>query len=102
MNLVRLSQLQYNIIIQETKKLFGTTVIIRLFGSRVNDKLNGGDIDLFLEFPTKNPDLWKKILRLNTMLQKKLGEQKIDIVAYQQGEDLSDIDKEALKNGIIL
>jgi predicted nucleotidyltransferase len=54
---MRLSQLQHDIIIQETKKMFGISVTIRLFGSRVNDKLKGGDIDLFLEFPNKNPDL---------------------------------------------
>ncbi len=99
---MRLSQLQHDIIIQETKKMFGISVTIRLFGSRVNDKLKGGDIDLFLEFPNKNPDLWKKILHLNTALQKRLGEQKIDIIAHQRGEHLSDIHKEALKNGIIL
>ena len=99
---MRLSQLQHDIIIQETKKLFRTSVTVRLFGSRVNDKLRGGDIDLFLEFPNKNPYLWKKILHLNTALQKRLGEQKIDIIAHQLGEQLSDIHKEALKNGIIL
>jgi len=99
---MRLSQLQHDIIIQETKKQFGTDVTIRLFGSRINDELKGGDIDLFLEFPNNNPNLWQKILRLNTALQKRLGEQKIDIIAHQLGEHLSDIHKEALKNGIIL
>ncbi len=99
---MRLSQLQHAIILQETKKLFGTDVTIRLFGSRINDELKGGDIDLFLEFPNNNPNLWQKILRLNTALQKRLGEQKIDIIAHQLGEHLSDIHKEALKNGIIL
>ena len=87
---MRLSQLQHDIIIQETQKLFGTDVTIRLFGSRINDELKGGDIDLFLEFPNNNPNLWQKILRLNTALQKRLGEQKIDIIAHQLGEHLSD------------
>ncbi len=99
---MRLSKLQHDIIVQETEKLFGTHVTIRLFGSRINDELKGGDIDLFLEFPNNDPNLWQKILRLNTAIQKSLGEQKIDIISHQLGEHLYDIHKEALKNGIIL
>ena len=68
---MRLTQLQHNIIIQETQKLFGTSVIVRLFGSRVDDELKGGDIDLLLEFPNKNPDLWRKMYCVSILFYNK-------------------------------
>ena len=44
----------------------------------------------------------KNVLRFNTILQQKLGEQKIDIIAHQVEESLNYIHKEAIKTGIIL
>ena len=44
----------------------------------------------------------EKILHLNNALQKRLGEQKIDLIAHQPDKPLSEIHKEALRTGIIL
>ena len=99
---MRLSPLQKDIIKQEAKKLFGTNVIVKLFGSRTNDRLKGGDIDLLLELPESCPDLWQKSLRLNTILQKKLGEQKIDIITQCKGQKPQKIHEEASRTGIAL
>ena len=40
-------------------------------------------------------------MRFNTILQRKLGEQKIDIITYQQGDNLSDIEEPQYPNLVI-
>ena len=99
---MRLSPRQHKIIIEEAKRLFPNDCTVRLFGSRVNDNLYGGDIDLLLSFTTRTSNSTEKILQFNTALQKRLGEQKIDIISYQTGDALMAVHQQALKHGIIL
>ena len=57
---------------------------LRLFGSRVDDKAKGGDIDLLLL--TKNKiDLPLKWSLLRSIIEK-IGEQKIDLVNFRFNE----------------
>ena len=67
---------------------------IYLFGSRANDNLKGGDIDLFIE--SKEASLEKKIKFL-VALKNKIGDRKIDVVVNKKGL----IEKNA-KKGILL
>ena len=67
---------------------------IYLFGSRVNDNLKGGDIDLFIE--SKEANLEKKIKFL-VALKNKIGDRKIDVIVNKKGL----IEKNA-KKGILL
>ena len=62
-----------------TKAYFGDDAKVYLFGSRVNDKKRGGDIDLYIETGLKENIVQRKIKMLGK-LQEMLGEQKIDIV----------------------
>ena len=70
---------------------------IYLFGSRVNDNIKGGDIDLFLD--TSSNILEYKIKFLS-ILKQKLGDQKIDVILSRDKTRL--IEQEALKTGIQL
>jgi len=97
---MRLTAYQQNIIKQTFRQHFESGVI-KLFGSRVDETLKGGDIDLFLEFDTIIPNLYQKVIHFNVGLQVKLGEQKIDIITYQSGEEMTAIQREALKTGIL-
>ena len=73
--------------IKEITEVFNTHLVLsgaelRLFGSRVNDKAKGGDIDLLLIFSNRHlyeEALAKKITIL-VLLKEKLGDQKIDLV----------------------
>lgn len=46
---MRLNPLQINVIQHAVSELAGKDVIVRLFGSRVDDNARGGDIDLLVE-----------------------------------------------------
>jgi predicted nucleotidyltransferase len=62
-----------------TKIYFGNDAKVYLFGSRVNDKKRGGDIDLYIETGLKENIVRRKIKMIGK-LHEILGEQKIDII----------------------
>jgi len=72
---------------------------IFLFGSRVDDSLRGGDIDLFIQTDDKNNILEKKIQFLSR-LKSKIGDQKIDLIISK--DKTRTIEKEAIKYGVKL
>ena len=57
---------------------------IYLFGSRVDSKSKGGDIDI-LVVSSKKPSLSGK-LKIRAEILKRIGERKIDILFYKEGE----------------
>ena len=50
---MRLSPSQIQAIVAATAELAGSDAQVRLFGSRLDDTLHGGDIDLLVECPNK-------------------------------------------------
>lgn len=73
---------------------------IYLFGSRVDDSLKGGDIDLYLTPKKKFEDIYKRKIDFIIKLEESIGEQKIDVIIAKDKNRL--IEKEALKMGIEL
>ena len=72
---------------------------IYLFGSRVDDSLKGGDIDLYIDcLYTEN--LMEKKIDFLVSLKQKIGEQKIDVVISRDKN--RPIEQEALSKGIKL
>jgi predicted nucleotidyltransferase len=78
--------------------VFGEGQII-LFGSRVDNSLKGGDIDLYL-LPEERTDLLHKKLRFLVMLKKHIGDRKIDVLIVS--ENKKSIEIEAMKTGVTL
>ena len=76
---MRLKKIEVEHIKRSAKECFGENVKIYLFGSRVDDKKLGGDIDLYIETDISENILRRK-LKMLVELEKLLGEQKIDIV----------------------
>ena len=72
---------------------------IYLFGSRVDDTLKGGDIDLFITTNNLSNKLEKKLAFL-TALKQKIGDQKIDVIISKDKNRM--IEKEALSHGVLL
>jgi len=81
---MRLTTEQAQAIRDSVTEVFGAAAQIWLFGSRVDDRRRGGDIDLLVRPPTDraaDPETaWRDKLRLLGQLERRLGERKIDVV----------------------
>jgi len=95
---MRLSQYEQKMIKESFHEVFHEGSIT-LFGSRVDDTIKGGDIDLYIQTPLLNATLDKKIAFLVT-LKEKIGDQKIDVILSKDKNRL--IEQEALQKGIQL
>lgn len=97
---MRLTPSQIQVIRQSAEEAFGETVAVWLFGSRTDDEARGGDIDIYIEgLPA---DTLRKELKFYAALQRRLGEQRIDIVVHRQGTPMRPIDTVARQSGVRL
>ena len=100
---MRLSEYEREVIVSSAKDKFGEKTRVILFGSRTNDTMKGGDIDLFIQPGIQaSPEvmLHRKISML-VEIEQKLGEQIIDIL-LQQTNDKRTIVKTVRKTGIAI
>ncbi len=94
---MRLSEHQRRIIREAGLRHFGVVPLV--FGSRVDDARRGGDIDLYIDKPMDAALAYPCETRMWVELQKRLGEQKIDIVTARPGEERP-IDRTARAQGL--
>ena len=73
---------------------------IYLFGSRIDDSLRGGDIDLYLVPKVKFDDGGQRKIKFLMKLDEYIGEQKIDVIIAKDKNRL--IEQKALKYGVEL
>ncbi|MHB1084276.1 MAG: nucleotidyltransferase domain-containing protein [Thiobacillus sp.] len=99
---MRLTPEQAGIIRQAAHQAFGSDADVWLFGSRVHDSKRGGDIDLYIETEGGVEDVLDRELAFHAALQRRLGEQRIDIVVHRQGVPLRPIDIEVRATGVRL
>ena len=86
-------------IVETAKEVFGEGVGVWLFGSRVNPKAKGGDIDLYIESP-EGYDA-EKLLKFLARLQMRIGSRKVDVVLEPKGSQ-REIAKTARETGVRL
>lgn len=98
---MRLTTQQHQAIREEVANVFGGNAAVRLFGSRVDDNLRGGDIDLHIEFDGSPQQRLERQLALSTRLLHRLGNRRIDIIVQSSGMQRP-IDIQAIKTGILL
>jgi hypothetical protein len=77
---MRLNELEIESIKSLANLYFGTGVQVFLFGSRTNNKLRGGDIDLFISNPNGEYLKTGTKIKFLTDLILLIGDQKIDVV----------------------
>ncbi|ADC72309.1 conserved hypothetical protein [Thioalkalivibrio sp. K90mix] len=83
---MRLTNEQRQIIHDTALEAFGPGASVRLFGSRVDERARGGDIDLLVTAPMQNPaEVVRAEMRFQALLQQRLGEQKIDVLVDYPG-----------------
>jgi predicted nucleotidyltransferase len=87
-------------ILETVAKVFGSKVSVYLFGSRVDDSKRGGDIDLYIKSDKPIKDKLNKKIKFLVEVEKKIGEQKIDLVINSDSKRL--IERIAVSEGIRL
>ena len=99
---MRLTRYEITAIKESVIQVYADNAEVWLFGSRVNDSLRGGDIDLLIRpLHSDSCNSYTNKLHLLKQLEIRLGERKIDIV-IEQRDDHRAIVKVALENGIQL
>ena len=99
---MRITSFQHKSIVDVITGVFGNSVRIMLFGSRVDDSARGGDIDLLVITDTPDRNLVTKKIKALARLSLRLGEQKIDMILTDMKNDNRLIVKEALSKGVVL
>lgn len=82
-------------------EVFGPDAVVRLFGSRVDDSLRGGDIDLHVEAGAVD-DPWRTRDRFLDRLFKTIEPQKVDVVISVRGSTPRGFERIAYRDGIVL
>lgn len=77
---MRLSEFEIRTIQTLSKTHFGQVSRVFLFGSRVDDNLKGGDIDLFISSEDTSYLNTENKIRFLVDLKKTIGDRKIDLV----------------------
>lgn len=98
---MRLSDDTKNIIKTLAQKYFGDNCKVLLFGSRTDDSLKGGDIDLLIE-TDKRGSLFDERARFLVDLKRQIGDQRIDIVIKNDKNSNKEVIQEAYNTGITL
>ena len=99
---MRLTTEAKQVIRDTAREIFGETVDVRLFGSRIDDAAAGGDLDLLVVSGETVPDRERKILRFVARLQLRLGDQPIDVLVVDPATMRQPIHEQALRQGVSL
>ena len=94
---MRLTTEQIKVIKQTVAEVFGDDAEVRLFGSRLNDQIGGGDIDLLISLPHVCEDRLGKELRLIARLQLRLGDQPFDVLVVDPEVTLNPVHAHAIE-----
>lgn len=99
---MRLSADYVRAIKDAAREAFGATAVVRLFGSRTDDTLRGGDIDLHVEADPLD-DEWHARGTFEDVLFRRIEPQKVDLIVTQRGRrEPRGFERIAYRDGIVL
>lgn len=98
---MRLAPEEVEAIKAAAREALGETAVVRLFGSRVDDALRGGDVDLHFEIDGPAPDLWLRG-QLWAALERAVDNRKVDTVFSVRGTVPRGFERIAYRDGIVL
>lgn len=99
---MRLKDWEVRTIRETAAEVFGPNVRVYLFGSRTDDSVRGGDIDLYVESDDPLEHEAKLSARFEARLKRRLGDQKIDVVVWHPETKTAPIHERARATGIEL
>ncbi len=83
-------------------QVYGPQARVWLFGSQLDDRAQGGDIDLLVELPASaDRAIWPE-LRLHEALERALGARKVDLLVHHEGDPEGPFVRIAKKQGVRL
>lgn len=99
---MRISEQARTTIRETAKEIFGSHTDVILFGSRVDDRARGGDIDLLVHSSQPVDNARTKSLQLVARLQMRLGDQPIDALVLDPKTTRQPIHEIAIDTGVKL
>ena len=99
---MRLTPAQIDTIKSTATAVLGDGAQVTLFGSRVNDQLKGGDIDLLLESDQHIANKPQAIGKIYAQLIRQLGDRKIDILIKDPQSQTAAVFNMAKQHGVRL
>ncbi len=99
---MRLADHEAELIRQEVKAQFGDRARVLLFGSRVDDRARGGDVDLLVETDQCPANSALAAAQLEARLQRRLGGRKVDVILLTPQTRMEPIHHQALATGVPL
>ena len=86
---MRLKKNEIVAITDVTHSVFGKDASVRIFGSRINDALKGGDIDLLIQcnHTLSSSEQYKLKINFLVQLKKIIGDQRIDVLIESNQQD---------------
>jgi uncharacterized protein len=99
---VRLTAAEVAAIKDAARAAFGDGAVVRLFGSRLDDRERGGDIDLHVEADPP-ADEWRARGLFEDVLFRRIEPQKVDLVLTKRdGHVPRGFERIAYRDGIVL
>jgi predicted nucleotidyltransferase len=95
---LRITKQEKDCLIHASCQSFGNNAEIWLFGSRVDDTKQGGDIDLYIETDLETGTVAAK-LEMQKLLWSVFGDQKIDILVRSRNRKASPMHEIAKSSG---
>jgi len=84
------------------ERVFGPEVEVYVFGSRVNDDLRGGDVDVYCVIPEHPPDLGRREARFQVEAEEALDGLRVDVVVRTPSTPVGTIHRHAERTGVRL
>lgn len=99
---MRLTPAQIDTIKSTAKAVLGEGVQVTLFGSRVDDKAKGGDVDLMIEVTEPLPDPAVAAARIASRASRAMDGRKVDVLLKAPNLLIQPIHRIAAQEGIKL
>jgi len=99
---MRLTDQQRHDIRQASVDIFGQTATVSLFGSRVDDSLKGGDVDLLVELPSNVENPAWLVAKLSAKVSRLMAGRRVDVLLSAPNLRQLPIHEQAKLTGVAL